>query len=210
MTEYELPIEAAAAAAVDHSPAVGGPAASADPHDQSKMILPTEAHPGVVAVRFSDRIDALLRPFTLNLDEWAEALFNVGDFPDQDPDDATLAMLASILMAGSSEEVLVSMDLDRARALCGNEPGGHSALLIIRGARPVKSDFEEGPNCYVIVDAAVKADGKPCRFTTGARAVQAAILAHAANNWLPFEARLEIRRERTRRGFYPLNLVAGG
>lgn len=173
-------------------------------------IVPAAAAGGQLVTPLSARIEALLQPYTISLDEWAEALFSVAEFPDQDPDEATFGMLAQILLANSSSEILASMELDRARALAGDEPGGHSALLVISGARPMKSEFEEGPSCYVIVDASYKADGKPARFTTGARAVQAAILAHAARGWLPFEAVLEIRRRPTRRGFYPINLVAGG
>lgn len=163
-----------------------------------------------LALRFNEEIERLLTPYTMTAIEWAQTLFNQRDFPDQDPDDVTNAMLASILMSGSSEEALSAMKLDRAKEMCGDEPGGHSPLLIIHGARPMKSDFEEGPPCYAIVDCTVKATGERVRFTTGARAVQAVILAHIGNGWLPFEALLEIRSQRTRRGFYPLNLVAGG
>lgn len=159
---------------------------------------------------FAQSIEQLLQPYTISLSEWAEALFGAREFAEVDPDETSLAMLAQILTATSSEEALASMELDRAKAMCGDEPGGHSPVLTIFGARPMRSEYEEGPNCYVIVDAVRKADGKPARFTTGARAVQAAILAHVANGWVPFDAILSIRSQRTRRGFYPLNLEAGG
>src|SRR5215469_7054581 len=171
----------------------------------------TAGRPGTaVALRFDEEIERILTPYTITAIEWARLLFKVTEFPEQDPDDITNSMLASILMADSSEEVLSALSLDRAKELAGDEPGGHSPLLVIHGARPMKSDYDEGPPCYCIVDATVKATGKRIRFTTGAKAVQAAILAHVGHGWMPFEAILEIRRERTRRGYYPLNLVAGG
>lgn len=174
------------------------------------QIVPAPPTTAEVAVRFSDRIDALLKPWTLDLDEWAEALFDVREFPESDPDEQSMALLASILLADSSEEVLAAMQLDRAKIMAGDEPGGHSPLLTIHGARPIRSDYEEGPSCYIIVDYTRKVDGKRGRFTTGSRAVQAAILAHIGRGWMPFDAVLEIRREKTRRGYYPLNLSSGG
>lgn len=155
-------------------------------------------------------IGDLLEPFTINLDEWARALFDAGEFTEADPDEMSLAMLAQILSAQTSEEALSSLEMDRAKKLAGDEPGGHSPLLIIRSARPMKSSFEEGARCYVIVDAVRVVDNMPVRFTTGAKTVQAVILAHMANGWMPFRAVLTIRRTATRRGFYPLGLEAGG
>jgi hypothetical protein len=205
-----MPIEEAALAAARANAGGTDRQLLTDGPPLSGAVVPAPQAGGTLAVTFSARIDQLLQPFTLNIDEWAEALFKAAEFPETDPDDATNAMLAAILMAETSEEVLASMELNRAKEMCGDEPGGHSPLLTIYGARPVKSEYEDGANCYIIVDARYKVDGKSARFTTGARAVQAAILAHVVRGWLPFDAMLEIRRERTRKGYYPLNLVAGG
>lgn len=204
------PIEAAALAATGQVEP-GTPAELVPAGDElAGTIATATAAGGQVAARFSDRIEALLKPWQLNLDEWAEALFDVREFPDADPDEQSTALLASILLAQSSEEALAAMQLDRAKELCGGEPGGHSPLLVIHGARPIKSEYDEGPSCYVIVDYTRKADGKRGRFTTGAKAVQAVILAHVGRGWMPFECILEIRGQKTRRGYYPLNMVAGG
>lgn len=205
-----MPIEQAALEAAGQASVIATAAPSPDPIDPTKIISTREGHPGVVAQRFSDRIEQLLQPFTLDLDQWAEALFDVREFPESDPDDQAAALLASILLAETSAEALAAMEMNRAKEMCGGEPGGHSPLLIITGARPLRSTFEDGPSCYLIIDAVIKADGRRIRVTTGAKAVQAVILAHIARGWLPFEAMFEIRRVATRRGFYPLNLVAGG
>ena len=154
-------------------------------------------------------VDQLLAPYVISLDDWLRGILTTDEYPEEDPNDATRAMIAQILLAQSSEEALAGFDLDRAKEMCGGEPGGRSNVLEIRGARPIRSEYEQGAACYVIVDAFDLAEQQPVKFTTGARGVQAVILAHMANEWMPFKACLEIRRERTRAGFYPLNLVAG-
>jgi hypothetical protein len=160
--------------------------------------------------RFSvAELDRLLSPHTVNPREWIVYLMTNEEMPEADADEQTLGMLASILLAGSSEEALSALDLQRARELCGGEPGGRSPVLEFYGARALKSDYEEGATCYMIADAVRLDTGERCRFTTGARAVQMVMAKHCYEGWLPFKGALEIRRERTRRGFHPLNLVGG-
>ena len=202
--------EAAAAAVRDDTVGRAMALPDAPPVGQPQTGDVVQPYRPLPPTQLETQIADLLRPHTLDIRQWAEALFEVSEYPEQESDETTLAMLASILMAKSSEEALQSMNLNRAKELCGDEPGGHSPLLIITGARPIRSEYEDGANCYIIVDAYRKVDGTSARFTTGARAVQAAILAHVANGWLPFEAILTIRAQKTRRGFYPLNLEAGG
>jgi len=162
-----------------------------------------------LAIPGHPEIEELLAPYTLNLTTWIKGIFTQDDFPDSDPEEATLAMLAQILTAESSEEALNVFQLDRARELCGGEPGGRSPVLEFTGARALKSDYAEGAACYAIISAVKVAEGEKIRFTTGSRAVQTVVAAHMLRDWMPFKGALEIRRERTKRGFYPLNLVAG-
>jgi hypothetical protein len=180
-----------------------------EPEDVPGVIVPRQK-PGQLTQPIAQLLGDLLQPYTIDLRQWTEALFSVTEFEEADPDETSFAMLAQILGAQSSEEALMSLELNRAKELCGDEPGGKSPLLVVRGARPMKSEYEEGANCYVIVDAVEKASGNSARFTTGAKAVQAVILAHVVNEWMPFEGRLTIRRQKTRRGFYPLGLEADG
>lgn len=195
-----MSIESQARAAVD---AANQPAQTA-PADQG-------AAPGTaVALPYSETVLALLGQHTISVEQWVTALLTDQEFEDRDTEEATIGILAQILTARTSEEALASLELERAKVMCGGEPGGHSPLLEIRGARPMKSAFEEGAPCFCIVDAVYVHNGEPVRFTTGAKAVQAAIIAHIGNGWMPFQAILEIRSKPTARGFYPLNLVAGG
>lgn len=154
-------------------------------------------------------LEQLLAPHTVSPKEWIMTLMTNEEMPEADADEQTLGMLASILLAGSSEEALSALDLQRARDLCGGEPGGRSPVLEFHGARSLRSDYEEGATCYMIADVVRLDTGERMRFTTGARAVQMVVAKHIYEGWIPFRAALEIRRERTRRGFHPLNLVGG-
>lgn len=154
-------------------------------------------------------LEQLLAPHTIDLRTWAQALLSNAEFPEADAEQQTLGILASILTADTVEETLAVMDVQRARDLCGGEPGGRSPVLRITGVRPLKSDYAEGAACYVIVKAIILAEDRRIQFTTGAKSVQAALLKFAMMNWLPVDCALEIRRERTKAGYHPLNLVSG-
>lgn len=154
-------------------------------------------------------LDQLLAPHTVSPVQWIRTLLTHEEMPEADPEEMAIGMMAQILMASTSEEALSALDLARAKELCGGEPGGRSPVLEIYGARALKSDYEEGAACYTIVSATRLDTGERIQFTTGARAVQMVIAKHLYEGWIPFKAALEIRRERTRNGFYPLNLVGG-
>ncbi|HEY6277149.1 MAG TPA: hypothetical protein VIX86_12550 [Streptosporangiaceae bacterium] len=172
---------------------------------------PAASQPGTeLAVLSRAEVDLLLAPYTVSLQEWLKMLLTDAEFPEVEQDEIGIGLLASILTAETSEEALRALDLQRAKVLAGGEPGGHSPLLEITGARALRSTFEDGPSCYAIVQATILATGERIQFTTGARAVQAVIVKHIGEGWLPFRALLSIRRQATQRGFYPLNLEAGG
>jgi len=156
------------------------------------------------------RLEELLKPATLDYATWLEALLTNDRLEEQDPDEVGIGVLASILLAESKEQALSALDLKRAKELAGGEPGGHSPLLVITGARGMVSSYEEGAPCYAIVQAVVKATGERIQFTTGAKGVQALILKMIGEGWMPFEGILTIRRHPTRRGYYPLGMEAGG
>ena len=195
-----MSIEQQARAAVD----------AANEPTPAQVAMQTAAPGTDLAPMFGARVAELLGRHTISIEQWVTALLTGDEFDTPDPEESTLGILAQILTARTSEEALASLELERAKDMCGGQPGGHSQLLEIRGARPMASTFDEGAPCFCIVDAVYVHNGEPVRFTTGAKAVQAAIIAHIGNGWLPFQAILEIRRQPTAKGFYPLNLVAGG
>lgn len=190
-----------------------------DPYDTTEApIEPTAttppavpaARPGtMLATIDAGQLEALLAPHTVDMMTWLRGILTPDEFPDQDADAVVIGMLAAIIQATSSEDALMALQLDRAKEMCGNEPGGKSPVMDITGARPMKSTVEGGAGCYAIFDAIRLEDGVKIRFTTGSKAVQTVVWKHVAEGWMPLRCRLEIRRERTQAGFYPLNLVAG-
>jgi hypothetical protein len=173
-------------------------------------IAEDQATPGTaLAVLDPRELEALLEPYTIDVRTWVRALVGVGDMPETDANASIAGILAGILTAETSEQALAALELDRAKQMCGDEPGGKSPVLLITGARALKSAFEEGAACYALISAVVVESGETIRFTTGAYAVQAVVLKHIAEGWMPFKARLEISRKATQRGFYPLNLIQG-
>lgn len=172
---------------------------------------PSGVTPGTdLAVLDRAEIDRLLEPYTVSLGEWLRMLLVNSEYPEVEADEIGVGIIASILLATTSEEALKALDLQRAKTLAGGEPGGHSPVLEITGARALRSTFEDGPPCYAIVQATILATGERIQFTTGARAVQAAIVKHLGEGWLPFKGILTIRSQPTARGFHPLNLEFGG
>jgi hypothetical protein len=168
-------------------------------------------HPGGQLATVDDNaIAALFDQPALDIVGWARALAQNAAYDDDGDASPELDMVIAILSASSSAEAMAVTNVRTAEDLIGTEPGGHSPLLQITGARPLKSTFKEGPPCFCIVDATIKATGEAIKLSTGGRTVQAVILAHVNRGWLPFEAILTRRLKPTRAGFYPLNLEAGG
>ena len=155
-------------------------------------------------------LEQLLAPATMDYATWLRSIITDERLEDSDPEEAGVGILAAILLAETSAAALSALDLKRAKTLCGDTPGGISPMLEITGARGMVSSYEEGAPAYAIVQAIVLDTGERIQFTTGARAVQAVILKHIGEGWMPFRARLAIRRMPTKRGYYPLNLQADG
>lgn len=180
-------------------------------HPYPDAFTPAAARTGAQLVKpvTREEIELLLAPHTIDMRTWITGIMSDADFPESDTETMALGMLAQIIAAPNSEAALNAFSLDRAKEMCGNEPGGKSPVLEITGARALKSDYAEGAACYVIVQAIRLTDGERIQFTTGSRAVQTMIWKHMWEGWMPFRAMLEIRKERTRNGYYPINLVAG-
>lgn len=183
-------------------------AATAHPYEETGQAAPGSAVAQIE--RFTDaELEVLLSPHTITPAQWIRTLLTNQEMPESDPEEMALGMMAQILMAGTSGEALSALDVDRAKELCGGQPGGRSPALEIHGARSLKSDFAEGAACYCIIYATRLDTGERIRITTGARAVQMMVAKHLYEGWLPFRAALEIRRERTKAGYHPLNMVGG-
>lgn len=141
--------------------------------------------------------------------EWAMAIARGEEFPTEAEEDPGFSIVAAILTAKTSAEVFAAMDLKRTEDILDSGPGARTKVMEISGATPLASTYEEGPGAFCVVKARWLDGGEQFTFSIGARAVQAAIMAHMANGWLPFTCILVRRRTQTRAGYYPLNLEAG-
>lgn len=169
------------------------------------------APPPGTALALPDRaeIDKLLGAHVIPVREWVAALVEQEAFEETDAEDAALSIVRAILTADSPEAVFGAMQCISVKDLLGDDPGARSSVYQINGARPLASTFEEGPSCFCVIDAINLAEREHVTLSCGARAVQAAILAHMIHGWLPMRAVFTRRRKPTRRGFYPVNLESG-
>lgn len=154
-------------------------------------------------------LQSILGARVIPVREWALALVDAEQFEEDPSEDAAFGVVKAIMLANSSEAVFAAMDMRTGDDLIGKEPGARSNVLEIYGAFPMVSRFEEGASCFSIVRAKDLAEGVEFSFSTGARAVQAAVLAHMVQGWTPFKAVLTRRSRPTQKGFYPLNLDRG-
>lgn len=105
-----------------------------------------------------------------------------------------------VLGATSVDELFAEDTLEPARDFLGQP-------LIIHSVEWRSSEFEgEGIPIYAIVKATDRA-GAVHTISCGARSVCLKLAKAGAQNWLPLTAQF-IRREQTKSGYYPLDLVA--
>lgn len=169
-----------------------------------------QAPPGAsLAVPTQDELVKLLGANVIPVREWVSALTEQEQFEESDAEDAALSIVRSILLASSPEEVFGAMNTLSVKDLLGPDPGARSQVYEIHGATPLRSTFEEGVSCFAVIRAYDLAERAPVTLSCGARAVQAAILAHMLHGWLPMRAVFTRRRKPTRNGYYPVNLESG-
>lgn len=191
MTEHPYPIADEAAAAVDAQRA-------AQTAPGTAVALPTEAE-----------LVQMLGVHTIPVRQWAAALMEQDAYEEDDQEDAGLSIVRAILLASTSEEIFAAMNTLSVKELLGEDPGSRSQVFEIHSASPLKSTYEEGPSCFAVIRAYDLAEKRWVTMSCGARAVQAAILAHMIRGLLPMRAVFVKRRKPTRKGYYPVNLESG-
>lgn len=176
----------------------------------AETVTGTVYQPGTdLALPTPGELAEILGSRQLPMRQWVAALVEAEQFEEGDEEDASLGMVRSILLAASSDEVFAAMNVVSVKDLIGDQPGAQSNVFEIRGAQPLKSTFEEGASAFAIITAFDMAEQLPVTLSTGARSVQAAIIAHQVRGWMPFKARFTRKRKPTRSGYYPLNLERG-
>jgi hypothetical protein len=122
---------------------------------------------------------------------------------DDDPEKIADSIVSRILRAESVDDVLAPQAIEHARDLIG-------VPMEIRSARFQRSDYEEGPEVYMVCEAEVLDDGRVTTFSCGGRSVMAQVYRIAQLGGLPFQGVLVQSPKPTRRGFRPLWLESLG
>ncbi len=177
---------------------------------ESATLITGRPSPGQLAVVQPGTLAELLDQRKMPFIAWASALLKNTQFDAASEEDPSAPMLVAILAAETSEQAMAVSDMTPSETLCPKEPGSHSPLLRFTDATPLQSSFDDGPPVFCVVSYTVLATGEQGKTSIGARAVQAVLLKHMWENWMPFDGILARRLKPTRKGFYPMNLEAGG
>lgn len=151
----------------------------------------------------------LLGTHVIPVREWVRALAEQEAFEESDEEDAALGIVRQILMAKTSQEAFAAMNTLSVKDLLGDKPGAATNVFEFYGASPLKSTFEEGVSCFCVIRALDLSENTLVTMSCGSRAVQAFLIAHMVQGWMPVKARFVRRLKPTRNGYYPVNLEAG-
>lgn len=127
------------------------------------------------------------------------AITKQGELPEQDAEDSVRQIIARILAADTVEDIL-RKDVLHARDLL-------DVPLEIQAVKWQMSGYEEGANCYAVMDAVNIATGEQTVITCGAVAVQTQLLRLWVGGFLPVTAMVVKSARPTRNGYYPLWLA---
>lgn len=119
----------------------------------------------------------------------------------EDPEQVQERILRNLLTAQSAQDVLGAGGVTPAADLIG-------VPLLVQGIRASNSDFENGPDMYLHVDARIVANGDPVTFSTGARDVLLKLVRLDQLKAFPVEVVMRKASKPTRDGFYPIFLEA--
>lgn len=119
----------------------------------------------------------------------------------EDPEDVSDAIVARILASPDAGTLFAESETIAARDILG-------VPLNVKSVRWMQSDFEEGNGIYVVLDATVREDGKNAVVTCGARSVMAQLFVAQKEGWLPADLEFRQSARPTKRGYFPLSLVA--
>lgn len=125
----------------------------------------------------------------------------LGLFEEQDPAEVQEAILRRIMAADSPEEILAPQGTVKAKDLLGRP-------IDIMGFRMQRSDLEEGPGFYAVIDAVDPFDQKPMVISCGAANVMVQLLALHKLKAFPTQAKFTEAERKTKNGYKPISLVA--
>lgn len=116
--------------------------------------------------------------------------------PAQDPDAAVDNILATILGAGSLDDLDAPWRTDDLAQLMGHP-------LVLTDIKRMDSDFSDGLGVYLVVKGAVKNTGEDITFTTGSVSVVAQLVKAYLAGWWPLECKVVESERPSKNGYKP-------
>ena len=135
---------------------------------------------------------------TTQLTDVEKFLTTVAGSIDQDPAAVQAAIVAGILASKTAEDVLHQQETTHAEDVIG-------VRLLITGLRWLRSDFEQGPGFYCVIDC-TDDDGTRQVVTVGSANVMAQLFRLDELGHLPFYAAIVRATRPTAAGYYPMRL----
>lgn len=127
----------------------------------------------------------------------AAFLAQTREVESQDTDAATVEILARILRAESVDDVLAPQAPVPLQQLIGFP-------IVVDGVRWMRSDFDEGPGMYALVDAVHRDTGEKFLGTCGGMNVLAQLFAMDRLGAFPVHVVVTRARKATANGYFPL------
>lgn len=108
-------------------------------------------------------------------------------------------ILANIIRSGNITDLLNAGSATPAQEL-------YDVPLHFTGIRASESEYAEGPELYLHVDATILSNGDHVTVSCGARDVVVKLLVADQRGWFPFDAVITQSKKATADGFYPVFL----
>lgn len=140
----------------------------------------------------------------IDLTSWANALVNRTKYREPDPDYLARTLLMQTLTAETVEAAFEQGGIRKMQESIPNTPGAGTGPIEIYGLYVAKSDEDDGPGSYMILDTRGLADGVEAKYTTGSQGLQAQVLTMIKlGNW-PIRCNIARTDRQDRGGRYML------
>jgi hypothetical protein len=167
------------------------------PRNSGKDDMPQDA-PTTALVRANVTLPECLEG-KIVLSGWAESLINGAKYVEPDPNYLARLLMVQMLTAETLELALSTSNTLSLQKAIPNVPDAGTGPIEITDLYVTDSDLNEGMPCYVIISAIRLETGEVVKYTTGAGAVQTAMLTFLS--WGVWPIRCQITRmERKDRG----------
>lgn len=119
--------------------------------------------------------------------------------PTDDPEEVQERILRSLMTATTADDILRAGEAQPASTVYG-------VPLRIEQIRASESDFADGADLYLHVDAKILSNGDAITFSCGARDVVMKLIRLDQKKMLPIDAVIDESKKQTKAGYYPVFL----